>query len=106
MLRRGLQRPLGSVAAVDLIDQIKQYARQELLDPLRKAPRWLAYGIAGSGLMMIGSVSLVLAVLRGLQTETGSWTQGNLSWLPYAISLVLVLAAIGLLAMRIGKRTL
>jgi len=91
---------------VDIVDLIKDYARQELLDPLRKVPRWLAYGTAGSVLIMIGSVSLVLAVLRALQTETGTWVQGNLSWLPYAVTFAVVLVAILLLALRINKRTL
>lgn len=91
---------------MDIVDLIKDYARQELLDPLRKVPRWLAYGTAGSVLIMIGSVSLVLAVLRALQTETGTWVQGNLSWLPYAVTFAVVLVAILLLALRINKRTL
>ncbi len=97
---------MGNVGAVELVDQIKAYATQELVDPLRKVPRWLGYGIAGSLLLMLGSVSLSLAVLRALQTETGSWTHGNLSWLPYAITLVVLLIAMVALALRINRKTL
>jgi hypothetical protein len=90
----------------EMIDLVKAYARQETLDPLKGAGRWLGLGLVGSILLIIGSVELVLALLRLLQTETGSSFTGNLSWLPYVITLVAAALLAALLAMRINKRSL
>jgi len=90
----------------DLIDLVKAYAKQELVEPVRPLPRWIAYGIGGSLLLMIGGISLTLALLRALQTETGSWFTGNLSWAPYLITLVALIVTIALLGLRIKKRSL
>jgi len=90
----------------DLIDLVKAYAKQETLDPLKGAGRWLAMGLAGSLLMIVGGISLILAILRFLQEEGGSAFTGNLSWLPYLIALAFVALAIGLLAVRLTKKTL
>ncbi len=91
---------------MDLIEQVKQYARQQLLDPLQDAGRWLAFGVLGSILIVIGSVSLTLAILRGLQTEAGSWVTGNLSWIPYLLTLGVVVIVAMLVALRISRKTL
>ncbi len=55
---------------------------------------------------MLGGISMTLALLRLLQEEGGSWTTGNLSWLPYVITLAAVLVTMGVLALRINKKTL
>ncbi|MEM9465324.1 MAG: phage holin family protein [Actinomycetota bacterium] len=90
----------------DLVDLIKAYARQETVDPLKGAGRWVGLGLAGSILLMVGGIALTLALLRFLQEEGGSWTTGNLSWLPYLITFVALVVTIGALALRINKKTL
>ena len=90
----------------DVVDLIKAYARQETVDPLKGAGRWVGLGLAGSILLMIGGVALTLALLRFLQEEGGSWTTGNLSWLPYLITFGALTVTIVLLALRINKKTL
>lgn len=90
----------------DLIDLVKAYAKQELVDPVRPLPRWLGFGVAGSLLLMIGGISLTLALLRALQTETGTRLSGNLSWLPYLITLVALTLVMVVLGLRIKKRSL
>ena len=47
---------------------------------------------------MIGGIALTLALLRALQEETGSALTGNLSWAPYALTLLALSVVIGLLA--------
>ena len=91
---------------VEMFDLVKAYAKQETLDPLKGAGRWLGLGLAGSVLLVIGSLELILALLRALQTETGSALTGNLSWLPYLITVVAAGLLSGLLAMRINRRSL
>ena len=90
----------------EMFDLVKAYAKQETLDPLRGAGRWLGLGLAGSVLLVIGSLELILALLRALQTETGSSLQGNLSWLPYLITITVASLVAVVLALRINKRSL
>jgi hypothetical protein len=72
----------------DLWELVVAYAKQETVDPLRNLGRWLGLGAAGSLLIGLGAVLLLLAVLRVLQTETGTTFTGSWSWAPYLITLV------------------
>ena len=90
----------------EIFDLVKAYARQETLDPLKGAGRWLGLGLAGSVLLVLGSLELILALLRALQTESGSSFTGKLSWLPYLITVVVTTVVAGILAMQINKRSL
>lgn len=76
------------------------YLKQETLDPLKRLLRFVLFGVVGSIAIAIGTVLLLVAVLRVLQTETGAF-HGNLSWLPYLVVSVLALAVIALSAWRI-----
>ena len=90
----------------EVLDLVKAYARQELLEPLRGAPRWLAVGLAGSVALALGLVLLVLSLLRALQTETGTAFSGNLSWVPYLLVVAALLAVLTLLLRQVGNRGL
>lgn len=78
----------------ELWQLVRDYAKQETVDPLRSVGRFLAYGLAGALLFAIGSVFAVLAVLRVLQEETGEHLTGSWNFLPYLVALVLVLIVI------------
>jgi hypothetical protein len=82
------------------------YAKQEIKDPLTGLVAYVAWGIATMLLVGVGSILLAMGALRALQTQTGSTFTGNLSWVPYAIVLVGVLAVLGLVGALImrGKR--
>ncbi len=90
----------------EVLELVKAYVRQELLDPLVKVPRWLALGIAGSLAIVVGAVAVLLALLRALQTETGTTFAGNLSWIPYLITGTVLALSLYLLIKRINKRRL
>ncbi len=90
----------------DLFDLVKNYARQETVDPLKGAGQWVGFGLLGSILLMIGGVALTLAMLRALQEETGSTFTGNLSWAPYALTLLALTVVVAALGLRITKKTL
>ena len=90
----------------DFYDLVKDYARQELLDPLRPIPRWIAFGVLGSTLLMVAGVSLTMATLRVLQEETGTIFKGNLSWVPHGIALCGSILVVAALVQQIRKRTL
>jgi len=63
----------------------------------------VAFGVAGSIALTVGAVLLLLALLRALQTETGSAFRGDLSWLPYLITVVGAVAIMALCVWRINK---
>jgi uncharacterized membrane protein YidH (DUF202 family) len=81
----------------------KDYARQETIDPLKGVGRYLGYGLAGAVLTSIGVILLLLAMLRALQTETGDALDGNMSWAPYGIVLIVGVVLILLALSRINR---
>jgi hypothetical protein len=87
----------------EFVDLVVAYAKQETLGPLRGLGRFLGFGVGGSVALALGIPLLLLALLRALQTETGSTFQGNLSWLPYLITAAAALAVAGLAVWRITK---
>lgn len=86
----------------ELWDLIKRYAKQETLDPLKSVGRFVGYGLGAALAGSIGLVLLMVALLRALQTQTGSTFTGNLSWIPYLIVLLVgfLFAAIALSRVR------
>jgi predicted cobalt transporter CbtA len=74
--------------------------KQDTVEPLKGLGRFVLFGVAGSVAIAIGTVLLLVGVLRVLQTETSAF-HGNLSWLPYVIVTALGLAIVGLAAWRI-----
>jgi hypothetical protein len=87
----------------DFVQLVVDYAKQETLGPLKGLGRFVAVGMAGSIALATGSVLLLLAGLRALQTETGSTFTGNLSWLPYTITAASAVVIMVLAAWRITK---
>jgi len=90
--------------ATELWALTKDYARQETVDPLKGVGRYLGFGAAGALLGGVGVILLMLAGLRALQTETGDALDGNLSWLPYLIVLVVAAALVAWAVTRISKK--
>ena len=90
----------------EVIGLVKTYAKQEALDPLGNALRWLGYGAAGAICLAVGFSLGLLGLLRLLQTETGEAFDGNWSWVPYIITFVAAIAVIGLAVLRMKKPTL
>ena len=83
----------GPAASVnDVIDVVTTYARQETVEPLKRAGRYVGYGAAGGLLTGIGMSLLLLGLLRFVQSEWSRSARGGLSWLPYLITLVAALA--------------
>ena len=93
----------GSIGQV--IDLVKEYARQETLGPIKGAGRWLAAGAAGAALLGTGCVLLVLGVLRMVQNEFGKSFRGSwVTMLPYLFAFIASLAVMAIAAWRIVKK--
>jgi Putative Actinobacterial Holin-X, holin superfamily III len=95
-------RDTGAEAVRLVVD----YVKQETLDPLKGLGRFVLFGVAGSVALAIGLVVLTVGLLRLLQGETGTTFAGNLSWVPYVICTIAVLAvaAVAVWAVTRGQR--
>lgn len=97
----------GGADVGEVIQLVKDYARQETLGPLRGAGRWLGLGIAAAVCLAIGALFLVLGALRLVQTETddafrGPWMQ----LIPYVVALAVAVVIIVIAVQRISRPTL
>lgn len=102
---RPASRRRESASVGEVIDLVKDYARQETLGPLAGAGRWLTLGAAGSTFLGLGLTFVLIGVLRLLQTETSAFA-GAWSWVPYLVVLALAVATAGLALSRVKKATL
>jgi hypothetical protein len=91
----------------EVVTELKEltisYAKQETVDPLRGLGRYVAAGVGGSFVLAIGLGMCGLALLRFLQTETGTWFTGNLNWIPYLITFVALSIVIVIAVMAVKK---
>ncbi len=96
----GPDRFADGQSAGDLPGLLKRYVRQETVEPLRAAGRFLLFGLLGASLIGLGTVLLVVGGLRGLQSSgrlDGSW-----SWVPYLASAMVLGGVAGVAMARIG----
>jgi hypothetical protein len=104
------KKPVDQVT--ELRDLVVGYAKQETIDPLRSLKRYLALGAGGAVLIGVGSVFLLLGLLRGLQQldwfNSPTQTDGlHGAWLIYVITLLAggcLLAVVGWFALRTKRR--
>jgi flagellar biosynthesis protein FliQ len=93
----------GTVQTIrDLWALLVAYARQETVDPLKSLGRSLGWGLLGSVLLAMAALFASLSVLRLLQDETDVFN-ANLSWLPYLVVAVLMLAVTAVAVMTISR---
>jgi hypothetical protein len=74
-----------TAVAGELWQLVVAYVKQETIEPMKGLIRFVGAGAAAMFCLGIGAVMLILALLRALQTETGSAFDGNWSVLPYVI---------------------
>lgn len=87
----------------DTFQLIVDYLKQETLHPLKGLGRFIVFGVAGSVALAAGMVILAVALLRVLQTETGTTFTGDWSWAPYLLCTAIVLAVATLAALAITR---
>lgn len=88
--------------ATELKDLVVAYAKQETVEPLKNLGRFVAFGIMGSVLLAAGLVLLVLAVLRALQTEASDTFDGDWTFAPYLLTLIICVVVAALAGRAIG----
>ncbi len=89
----------------ELWELVIAYVRQETVEPLKGLLRYVAFGVAGSIVLVMGLAVMVLGVLRLVQAKTGTAFTGHLSWVPYCIAagvtvVVSAMSGVGILRVR------
>jgi len=81
---------------VETYELVRDYAKQETVEPLKGAGRWLAFGLLAGFFMATGIVILLLGVLRLSQDLILSvWFPNQadgLSFVPYLVTLAVGIA--------------
>ena len=72
----------------EVIEAVKTYAKQETVEPLKRAGKYVGYGAAGGVMIGLGVSLLLLGLLRFVQSEWSRSAEGRLSWLAYLVTLV------------------
>jgi len=90
----------------DAVELVKGYVKQETIEPLRGAGRFIGMGVLGSLLLGTGFILLLVGLLRLLQTETGDAFDGNWTFVPYLIVGAVCALMLAIVASRINKGTL
>lgn len=78
----------ASAADDEIFDLVVAYARQETIEPLRGAGRWIVWGLASMILVSLGMVLFALGLLRAVQDLAGGTLDGSWSFVPYVIGVV------------------
>jgi hypothetical protein len=89
----------------ELKDLVIAYAKQETVEPLKGLGRYIGYGLAGALLIGTGVGFLAIGLLRLLQGNRGWAVNGNWSWVPYVVDVVLLGVIAGLVWMARSKRS-
>lgn len=89
----------------DSVEMLYRYVRQELVDPLRNAVRWVGFGLLGGFVSLIGFVFVFVGVLRLLQSDLVPF-DGGWSWVPYLATALLGAVVVALTFSRIAGRDL
>lgn len=97
---------MADTSPKDTLDELRamvtDYAKQQTVDPLKRLGDWVKFGLVGALLLSMGGFLIGLGVLRLFQTM--DWTDNNLSFLPYVIVFVLLIAAAGACFYAMTKR--
>jgi len=90
----------------DVVELVVAYARQETVEPLRGAGRWILWGLVSMTFVALGMVIFSLGLLRLTQDLGDSAFDGGFSWAPYAIALLFAVAIVVLAVSQIRKARL
>lgn len=90
----------------DVVETVKEYARQETVEPIRGAARWVAVGTVASLCLGVAMLYAALAVLRLSQDLGGSALDGSWSFLHYLVTAVVLAVLVKVTISRIGRTSL
>jgi|LauGreDrversion4_2_1035121.scaffolds.fasta_scaffold359646_3 hypothetical protein len=89
----------------EMYDLLRDYVKQETLDPIRGAGRWMAWAALGAVALILGVTFLMVGLLRLVQSELFTASDGK-TWIPYLIVVVVSVALVLSSKARIRKPSL
>ena len=95
----------SSLSFVELVKMVRDYVKQETLDPLKGVGRWLAWGIVGAVALLFGAVTGLIGLLRLLQAEV-FYQPNGFTWAPYMIIVGVAVVMVWLSLTRIARPSL
>ena len=99
--------PRGPIDQVgDLFDSVKVYARQETLEPIKGAVRWVAVGSLAAVSLGLALVFSALGILRLSQDLGGTTLDGSWSFVHYFITFCVVALLVLVTFSRVSQRSL
>ena len=102
--RRPARGPVDQVG--DLAASVKQYARQETLEPIKGAIRWVGVGSTAALSLGLALVFAALGVLRLSQDLGGTVLDGSWSFVHYFITFTVVAVLVAVSFSRVSRRSL
>lgn len=90
----------------DVVETVKEYARQETVEPIRGAARWVAVGTVASLCLGVAMLYAALAVLRLSQDLGGGALDGSWSFVHYLVTAVVLAVLVKVTISRIGRTSL
>lgn len=79
--------PSVKESATEVFALVRDYAKQETVEPLKGLLGFVKWGLLGVTLLAIGVLELTTFVLRLSQSEGSGVFDGRLSFIPYLITL-------------------
>ena len=90
----------------DLYVTLKAYARQETVEPIKGAARWVAIGTLAALSLGLAMIFLLMAILRLSQDLGGTVLDGAWSFAHYFITLAVAAILVAITFSRISQRSL
>lgn len=87
----------------EIVDMVIAYARQETIEPLRGAGRWIVWGVVSMALVSIGMVLVALGLLRLVQDLTSDVFDGAWSFVPYVFGTVFAVVVVGVALFQVRR---
>lgn len=87
----------------ELWQLVQDYAKQETLDPLKALKSFVIWGSAAALCFALAGLYLTIGVMRVLQVEGRSWSNGNWSFAAYVAGLVVCFVAMIVLGKTLRK---
>jgi len=87
----------------EIVDMVVAYARQETIEPLRGAGRWIVWGVVSMALVSIGMVLVALGLLRLVQDLTSDVFDDAWSFVPYVFGTVFAVVVVGVALFQVRR---
>lgn len=87
----------------EIVDLVVAYARQETIEPLRGAGRWILWGVVSMALVSVGMVLVALGLLRLVQDLSSGVFDGPWSFVPYVFGTMFAVVVVGVALFQVRR---